>query len=424
MIDTSVKFFFGNPNKRIHTDAPKLTTNAGGWITILDACLVNGFGTRNVTSLTIDAFGIATVVTATDHGFQMPETRILISGADQTPLNGEWIIKDIINRNTLTFNASGIGLENSSATGTITIKVAPLGWTKEYSGTNIAVYRAKGGNRPYLYINDTSYNARVRGYRSMSDLQVGIDPFPNDSQFPGGGYWSHYVASQHYGNSNSGTDCVWHLVGDDRFFYLGGPVGCHQGCHSGGPSQLYRSCYFFGEFPSYIPGDINNVIIQHARCPISTSYWYRHDGLCQDEFYFGYSYDGKYILGKSDNLQNSQSRFMIYSPAGYLTNSQSANDSVASRFYGLSSRNPITGGSFFMAYPTTLYVENDGIRGHLPGLYFSIQENYWFSNSPIMFEDIIYTDSLGRKFFVLPHSNGHYEGTYYFIRIDKNWREI
>jgi hypothetical protein len=422
--DTSVKFFFGNPFSRIHANAPKLSMNAGGLIAVLDACLVNGIGQVTATSLTIDAYGVATLTTSAAHGYQRPETRILIQGADQTALNREWIIKDIPTSTTLRFDVSGLNLENSTATGTITCAIAPLGWTKEYSGTNLAVYRAKGGNRPYLYIDDTSSFSRVRGYRSMTSLTNGTDPFPTDAQFTGGGYWNHWSNGSYYGNSSSGTDLSWHLVGDDRFFYLGCTFFCHNGCADGYRQQLYRSCYFFGEFPSYKTNDINNLVIQHARGQTYGSGYYGeyHDGAVQDEFYFSANYQGKHLIGRADNTVNSQTRFSLSAPLGYLTNSSSTNDSIASRYSTLSKRNIITGGGIHFAYPTAIISETEGIRGYMPGLYFSAQSNYW--GDSVFYEDTIFTDSAGRKFFVAPHANGAYQGTFYFIRIDTNWRSI
>jgi hypothetical protein len=257
----------------------------------------------------------------------------------------------------------------------------------------------------------------------MTSLTNGTDPFPTDTQFSGGGYWTHWVSSSYYGNSSSGTDCMWHLVGDDRFFYCGGPIGFHDGSYGSFRQQLYRSCYFFGEFPSYKINDINNIIIQHAR-GANSNFRGDHSSIFQDEFYFGFDWTGKYIIGRADNQVNSQRNFVLFAPAGYLSNNQSTNsDSIASVYsYGttLYARNVITGGGIHMAYPTIIGA--DGVRGYMPGLYFSIQSNRW--SDSVVYEDTIYTDKSGRKFFVVPHANGSYEGTFYFLRIDKNWREI
>ena len=47
--------------------------------------------------------------------------------------------------------------------------VTNLGWTKEFSGTNLASYRAATGNRFYLGVDDTTaLYSRVRGFATMT----------------------------------------------------------------------------------------------------------------------------------------------------------------------------------------------------------------------------------------------------------------
>jgi hypothetical protein len=66
------------------------------------------------------------------------------------------------------------------------------GWTKEYSGTNLAAYRMGTGStsvRMYLRVDDSgSTSARIRGYVSMTDVDTGVEPFPTNAQFNGGVY--------------------------------------------------------------------------------------------------------------------------------------------------------------------------------------------------------------------------------------------
>lgn len=72
---------------------------------------------------------------------------------------------------------------------------AAAGWTKNYSGTNKAVYRPSHGNRYYLRVLDDGSDgtqgarlARVRGYETMSDVDTGTGEFPTDAQVSGGLY--------------------------------------------------------------------------------------------------------------------------------------------------------------------------------------------------------------------------------------------
>lgn len=193
------------------TGAPVLSGTAGSLITPLDALLVNGYGTTNVTSIVV-AGGIATVNYASGHPFAK-DTVGLFAGATPSGLNGE---KRILSTaaNSVTFDATGIS--DQTATGTITSKMAPAGWEKAFSGTNVAAYRPldAGSTRCYLRVDDTgTINSRVRAFESMTDVSTGTGPTPLDSQLSGGLFWPKS------GTSNS-TARPWYLVGDERGFYL------------------------------------------------------------------------------------------------------------------------------------------------------------------------------------------------------------
>lgn len=206
-----VSFFF-----RTMPGAPLssgINNTAGELITLLDGCLVNGFGQVTLNSLTVSS-SVATATVNAGHGFFNLGTRgpcVLIDGATPSGLNGKKIIT-VSSSTVFTFDATGIS--DGSASGTITAKIAPLGWSKVYSGTNKAVYRSNSAYspRPYLRVDDTvGAYARTRGYMSMSDVDTGTEMFPNDVQNSGGMY-SH--------KSNGTTRRVWELIGDDRAFYL------------------------------------------------------------------------------------------------------------------------------------------------------------------------------------------------------------
>lgn len=68
--------------------------------------------------------------------------------------------------------------------------VTVMGWTKEFSGTNLAAYKQPAGsNGYYLRIDDTNATyARAVGYETMSDINTGTNMFPDTTQFPGGFY--------------------------------------------------------------------------------------------------------------------------------------------------------------------------------------------------------------------------------------------
>lgn len=203
--DTTVKFYID-----AMSGAADLTGTAGALITLLDACLVDGFGSVTLNSLSVSS-DVATATVNAGHNFVMIGDAgpvIKIAGATPSGLNGEWRIASIPGTNTFTFATSGIS--NQTATGTITAKRAPAGFTKVYSGTNKAVYRADSitGNRFYLRVDDSqALYAGVISYETMSGVDTGTKPMPTSSTL--------YLPK----SSNSG-ERWWRLIADHQSFYL------------------------------------------------------------------------------------------------------------------------------------------------------------------------------------------------------------
>jgi hypothetical protein len=207
MPDTSVKYFLSTMS-----GAPAISGSVGAGIGVLDACLINGFGSVTISSLVVSD-GIATATVSTGHGF-IDGVVVMISGATPAELNGE---TRLIYVSTTQFMFSAEGISNQTATGTISVKMAPLGWEKAFSGTNLAAYRGIDGDwvRPYLRIDDTNtYPLYARLYESMSDINTGDNPVPTEAQFAYGLNWK---------KSNTASTAVraWAIIGDGRFFYFG-----------------------------------------------------------------------------------------------------------------------------------------------------------------------------------------------------------
>lgn len=225
-------------------DAPALYGNAGFLIPVLDACLVNGYGTNNISSLTHDS-GTVTATTAIAH-MLTTGSRQTIAGANEAGYNGEFIIT-VTGTYTFTYQAGGISA--SIATGSITTKSAGAGWTKPFSGTNLAAYRPGAGSRLFLRINDTTTQAaRCVGYESMSDIDTGNNPFPSAAQFAGGLYWA----------KSSTADATnarpWIIIADDKTVYM-------WVNYNGSSTFTDTPVHCFGDFTSYKAGDAYNSVL-------------------------------------------------------------------------------------------------------------------------------------------------------------------
>lgn len=192
--------------------APALSGEVGKLIAVLDAALVNGFGSITLDSLVI-VDNVATGTISTGHNLAMVGDTgpvILIEGASApAAINGRFRIQTIPNATTFTFITSGIS--NQTATGTITAKRAPAGREKAFSATNKAAYRSLdlASTRMYLRVDDTTTNyAGIKGYEAMSDVDTGTGAFPSANR---------YAPKSQSANS---TARDWFLIGDSRLFYL------------------------------------------------------------------------------------------------------------------------------------------------------------------------------------------------------------
>lgn len=227
--DTTVKLFHSGM-----TGAPALTNAAGSIVAVLDACLVNGFGVGTVDSVVV-ASNVATVTRAAGHSFEVGSVA-LIAGATPAGLNGEKKVLSV-SGNSYTFEAADVA--NQTATGTITHKLAPLGWVKAFSGTNLAAYKSPNilSTGCYLRVSDTlTTGALVAGYRLMSDVSTGLEKFPGDNQTNAGAFWN---------KSDSASGCRWAIVGDDRAFYY----------HVTADNLNKGHTSYFGDFNSYASPD-------------------------------------------------------------------------------------------------------------------------------------------------------------------------
>ncbi len=241
--------------------APSTTTlyGAGKIIDILNACLVDGFNVNSVTGITVTD-GTATATTAADHNFR-DYTVLRVWGCAEAGLNGDWKC-NVASGNTFTFPTAVAN--GTYAAGTIAAKTAPLGWTKELTGTNIAVYRPKSGLRHYFRVNDASATAcYLRGYEAMtSSADAGTQPFPAVAQTANG------VSINRF---NPAYASRWFLAGDDKTVYLIFSGDDHNGVLTGSNSDY--TIHAFGEIASYTPNDAGHSFVA-ASNSATNSYGY------------------------------------------------------------------------------------------------------------------------------------------------------
>lgn len=223
--------------------APVLNGTAGSMIAVLDAFLVNGFGTKAVDNAQVTN-GVCRLA-ITGNSAALDHSVIVLVGVTGggAVLNGEQRVKAA----TASYVEFACSQSDGPLTGTITFKIAPLGWEKVFSKTNVAVYRPADprGSRPFVRVDDTNaLYARVQMFEGMSDVDTGIAAAPQTVS--GGYYW-------HKRQSAAATGVYWALVGDSM-----GAIACiapHAATTAVSSAGYGAICHPVGDLNSYRSGD-------------------------------------------------------------------------------------------------------------------------------------------------------------------------
>lgn len=216
--------------------APTLSNVAGSMLEVLRACLVNGFGAKTVTSISVSA-GVATATSAA-HGFLGTYGKlVLISGASEALLNGRKLPLTV-STNNFTFAARGVA--DGTYTGSISARRAPLGWTEAHSGTNKAIFARtapEASSQMLRVVDDAAAptDARAMCVETATDVDTytGVSP----TSVSGGYYW--------FKGANTATAKRWVLVGDERCMHLFTDLS----------TQGHYRVFLFGDIVSFKAGD-------------------------------------------------------------------------------------------------------------------------------------------------------------------------
>ncbi len=246
--------------------APQLTNAAGSLISVLTAALVNGFNTQSVVSATASG-GVVTFNFATAPGFAALDT-VQIAGSSVALANGVRRVQSAGSNQVL---VAVPGIADGAVGGTMTCKFAPLGWTRPFTGTNLAAYRMGGGiSQRFLRVADTAANsgfASVRGYESMTAISTGTGLFPTTAQAAGNGViWYKHPS----------LTAPWIVVGDEKRFYFVSNTNSEIFVAGGDSDHMT----FFGQPSNVIkPADAFNVIIGDSSFPAASYINRMHTGM-------------------------------------------------------------------------------------------------------------------------------------------------
>ncbi|MDR0770834.1 MAG: hypothetical protein LBE75_06500 [Burkholderiales bacterium] len=208
-MSNQVKFFAST-----QTGAPQLTGQEGSLISVLNSCLLNGFNPRAASTITRDG-GTSTVTVDAGHGYRDHDI-VEISGASPEAYNGAW---RIFNCTVNTFQFSIEGEPATPATGTIGVKISPLGWESPFTGENKVVYRSKNveSNRLFLRVDENSIpgGTATNGYLTASATVTMFENMTDVETGTGGtvGFWRKSDAA-------SATEKRWFIIGDEKRFWI------------------------------------------------------------------------------------------------------------------------------------------------------------------------------------------------------------
>ena len=276
---TDIKFY-------VHTNnnAPQLQNAYGSMINVLDACLVGGINIGAISSLTASGKTV-TATFGSAHNLMQYQV-IKITGANQSEFNSEHRILTVPNAQSVTFELAAMP-SVTTATGTITASLPPLGWEKPFSNSNPngggkAAYRSLNlllPSRPFLRVVDEldpAYTATYAKYakvgivEDMTDIgtmlgvQAPFDAVNPDKNWVGVGSgttatngwakWYYAVKGAYTGGTTTETGIqdvgnrAWILVGSLDYFYVF-------------PADMINGDAFpygFGSFSSILSADNSN----------------------------------------------------------------------------------------------------------------------------------------------------------------------
>lgn len=265
--------------------APTMNNAVGSMIAVLDACLISGYNSKSVTSITV-ASGVATVV-CTAHGYANTYGKVIrIAGATGsfTALNKDTQIAGVTT-NGFTFLCPGVA--DGVATGTITAKYAPLDWVKQYSDTNKAMYKRGDVTATgcMLRIDDSVVGLTCRALmvQSATDIDTYANPAPVAAQISDGfgQYWSK--------GYNTSAAASWFVVADEKFFYIFVEVSSGAGVYG---------AYGFGDAIDFKPGSVLGCVMGGAANIYAVANY---------AFNYGINSSGTWVIsGAKDGISTSQ----------------------------------------------------------------------------------------------------------------------
>jgi len=338
--------------------APTPTDSQHGQLTnLLKKVLITGFGLLAVDSLTYDSgTGEVTGTISAGHSY-LKDSIILIEGADQTEYNGE---QRVTWTSATQFRyVPAVVPAQTAATGTLSAKVAPIGWEVLFEDETGEVM-ILGSTDPdasniKMRIDNTAFSGWHDGTTqkrlaavAMVEEVVSLTEYTEVYEY----YWP---ATQNYGSKH------WELIGDSRIFYYFTRYGLKN----------RLSGYVFGDINSVRPGDQYGCVMNRY-ITNSTDSSYEWDNTSTEYIttsLLAHGTTGERILARPHH--------QLFGTTGWYTSG------LYSRFgTGIPLPNAADNGYYLGIDPVPVQESDATLRGYLPGLItpYASHSSHWRQN--------------------------------------------
>lgn len=329
--------------------APSLgDTSAGALAALLKAVLVTGFGTLTINSLVWDAAENAAKATIAGGHAYLQDSVIEVSGASPAAYNGEHRVKKVSSTE-VWFELDG-GNPGSAASGAMSMKVAPLGWTLTHESGDgmVAIYRptnvSESGNVS-LRIDNTAFSgwtgATYRAYLAKVQLVEDVVDINTYTLI----YEHRWPATKRY------SDGRWDLIGDPQLFYFLPAYAAYN----------YQPLLMFGYIKSVRPGDRYHAVLSTYPITSADDTARRWDQTGQVAW--AYVYNNLLSFDDSNHRMMARPYHQLFGTTGWWLKG------LFGRFgNGINIPNG-SDNSFYMSTDPIMVMETNGhLRGYLPGL--------------------------------------------------------
>ncbi|MFM4729336.1 hypothetical protein ACEUDQ_20320 [Aeromonas caviae] len=329
--------------------APSLgDTTAGALTALLKAVLVTGFGNLTINALVWDAVEGAAKATFSGGHAYLQDSVIEVSGASPAAYNGEHRAKKVSSTE-VWFELDG-GNPGSAGSGTMSMKVAPLGWTltHESGDGQVAIYRptnvSESGNVS-LRIDNTAFSGWTGGtyIAYLAKVQLVEDVVDINTYT--------LIYEHRWPCTGRYSDKRWDLIGDGQLFYFLPAYAAYN----------YQALLMFGYIKSVRPSDRYHAVLSTYPTTGANETgrrWDQPGGVNWANIYNS-------LLSFDDSTHRIMARpyHQLFGTVGWWLKG------VFSRFgTGMTVPNGSDNGFYMSTDPIMVMETNNHLRGFLPGL--------------------------------------------------------